>query len=148
MRGAAEDSVGRSYHLSATEDAIHLESFIERLIKLYNLERSVGGKAPLPRTRVLNRWQWWLYRAGMSLLGKRDLLLSLRRFDLYRPYLQTQKRFDDTVTREALKGSGIRRPAVGSYLDRILAYALKTNFGRQRPRPMPGVFTCSGNCCA
>lgn len=143
-----EDSAGLCYHITANEDAIPLESFLARLHSIYNLEREVLGKDLLPPTRTLGRWQWLLYRLlSLSVRGRRAREY-LNLFERYRPYLLTWKRFDDTLTQKALEGSGCRRPEVRSYFDRIVAYAVKTNFGRHESKSIPRVFTHTGTSFA
>lgn len=41
--------------------------------------------------------------------------------ETYAPYISQTSKFDDTNTREALAGSGIRVPRLGDYIDNILS---------------------------
>jgi len=58
---------------------------------------------------------------------------ALRRSEQFFPYFEVGTRFDDTRAREALAPRGIEAPALPSYFDRLMDYALLAEWGR-RPR--------------
>lgn len=56
---------------------------------------------------------------------------------VYLPYLRGNPVFDVRQARALLEPAGILAPAVESYFERIMGFALETNFGRQVVLPAP-----------
>lgn len=63
---------------------------------------------------------------------RRDIM---KRGRVYRPYLHYQARFDTTQARAVLDPLGIRPPSVHEYFDRLIDYAVASDWGRPRRPP-------------
>ena len=76
----------------------------------------------------------WLYRLLIHPLllalnrGRRRR--ALRRTEALFPYFTMRVRFDDRRARSRLERAGIRAPALESYFDRLLAFAVASRWGR------------------
>jgi len=57
----------------------------------------------------------------------------MKRGRVYRPYLQYRARFDTSQARAVLDPLGIRPPSVREYFDRLIDYAVASDWGRPRP---------------
>ncbi len=68
------------------------------------------------------------------LRGAQDerMRLALRRSEVFFPYFAMRVRFDNRRTRVALRGTGIAAPALDSYFDRLVRFALAAEWGRRR----------------
>ena len=60
---------------------------------------------------------------------------ALDAFSVYEPYLLTEKFFEDMDTVFALRGTGVSRPRWDDYFERIVSYAVATNWGRREIDP-------------
>ena len=56
---------------------------------------------------------------------------ALRRSEPFFPYFAMETRYDDSRARDALAPHGIAAPALGSYFDRLIGYALRAEWGRK-----------------
>ena len=56
---------------------------------------------------------------------------ALRRSEPFFPYFAMHTRYDDSKARSALAPRGIEAPALASYFDRLIAYALRAEWGRK-----------------
>jgi hypothetical protein len=57
---------------------------------------------------------------------------ALRRTESLFPYFTMRVRFDDRRARSQLEPAGIKAPALEGYLDRLLAFAVDSQWGRNR----------------
>ena len=60
---------------------------------------------------------------------------ALDAFSVYEPYLLTEKFFEDMDTVFALRGTGVSRPRWDDYFERIVSYAVASNWGRREIEP-------------
>ena len=60
--------------------------------------------------------------------GREEALMT--QLDTLLPYISINRLFDSRTADALLEGSGIRFPAYNDYAERILAYCLKTNWGK------------------
>jgi thioester reductase-like protein len=128
-------AVGGTFHLTADDDAMPLKEFADRIIAFFNERRVAegqagGGQPPLGRPKLIGalRWRvlhWWLRRR----LPERSRR-QLDAFDLYLPYITTDKRFVAASTRRALEGR-VACPAIESYILRVAEYAVTREWGRE-----------------
>jgi thioester reductase-like protein len=125
-----DEARGGTYHLTAGDDAIGLRRFCERITGFYNRQRERIDEPPLPVPRVVGplRWRllsWWVRR---RLKGR--ALEQFEAFNLYIPYLLTEKCFDTTEARRLLEGR-VPYPPIESYVDRVAEYAVTRSWGRR-----------------
>jgi thioester reductase-like protein len=128
--GRRPDAAGKTYHLTADDDAMNLRLFVERLVAYYNIQRATDGKPPLEPTELVGplKWRimkWWMRR---KLEGRAKE--QFEAFNVYLPYIVTEKRFDATETRRALAGV-VEYPELGSYIERVAEYAVTREWGKR-----------------
>jgi thioester reductase-like protein len=121
-------AAGRTFHLTADDDAIRLTEFANRITAFFN-ERRGEGRPALRPPRLIGplAWRgvrWWIER---RLRGKPKR--QFEAFNTYLPYILTQKRFLAGDTRAALAGR-VPYPAVASYLLRMAEYAVTREWGK------------------
>ncbi len=102
---------------------------------------SVGQLIELA-TRFFRRREPWLVDPSvyhrvvhpMLLRGAQDerVRLALRRSEVYFPYFAMRVHFDDRRARVALRGEGIATPSLESYFDRLVRFAIASQWGRRR----------------
>ena len=126
--GRDPSAVGRTFHLTADDDAIHLTDFADRIAAFFN-EHMGKGRPPVRPPRLIGplAWRflrWWL---GRRLRGKPKR--QFEAFNTYLPYILTDKRFLASETRQALEGR-VRYPPIASYLLRVAEYAVTREWGK------------------
>jgi thioester reductase-like protein len=102
---------------------------------------SVGQLIELA-TRFFRRREPWLVDPSvydrvvhpMLLRGTQDerVRQALQRSQVYFPYFAMRVHFDDRRARVALRGAGITTPPLESYFDRLLRFAIASQWGRRR----------------
>jgi len=102
---------------------------------------SVGEVIELA-TRFFRRRVPWLVDPGvydrvvhpMLVRGAQDqqVRLALKRSEVYFPYFAMRVHFDDRRARVALRGAGIATPRLDSYFDRLVRFAIASQWGRRR----------------
>ncbi len=128
-------AVGRTYHLTADDDAMPLEEFLGRVVALFAARREAivraGGTAPpVVRPRVVGPLRWGLIRWWLRRTLSKQARRKLDAFETYLPYVFTEKRFVAAETRAAL-GALAPYPPLASYLDRVAEYAVTREWGRE-----------------
>ncbi len=123
-------AAGKTFHLAADDDAIPLVRFVNLLADFYNEGRARDGKPSIPATRLVGplRWRilkWWM---GRRLEGRAKEQFAA--FNVYLPYITTEKRFDAASTRRALEGK-VAYPKIESYIRRIAEYAVTREWGKR-----------------
>lgn len=123
-------ATGRTFHITADEDAIPLRRFLDIVVDLYNRERARLNQPLLSRVVIPGRlrWRFLSWAIGRRLAGRAKEQFQL--FLTYLPYVFTEKRFDATATRAALAGK-VAYPPCETYLERIAAYAVTREWGRR-----------------
>ncbi|HVY62094.1 MAG TPA: SDR family oxidoreductase [Planctomycetota bacterium] len=126
----APEALGKTYHLTADDDAMPIMEFVERLVAYYNVQRKQDGRPPLVPTRPVHPllWgivKWWLRR---KLEGRARE--QFEAFNIYLPYITTEKRFDASETR-ALLNSSVRYPRIAEYIERVAEYAVTREWGKR-----------------
>lgn len=129
------ETAGKTYHLTAAADAMPLDAMIEHLFRIYDRERQAVGLADLPRTRRVGPWRWALIRAWLKLRLRGSARAAFEAFSIYEPYLLNEKFFEDMDTVFALRGTGVARPRWDDYFERIVSYAVASNWGRREIEP-------------
>jgi len=116
------DSVGRSYHLSASDKAT-------------TLGRAAGMAASYFGAKPVRFIQPTLYMntvhpmVGLLTFGRlHDMLLN--KGALYLPYFMNKLRFDNSNAKAILDGHGLEAPPVEDYFARIFQYCIDTNWGK------------------
>jgi long-chain acyl-CoA synthetase len=127
--GRDASAAGGTFHITADEDAMPVPEFTDRIIGLFNQRRAEGGQPALRRPRLVSplAWGpigWWLARRHR---GRPRRLLHA--FNVYRPYITTEKRFVATSTRRALEGR-VAYPTIASYILRVADYAVTREWGK------------------
>ena len=127
--GRDAGAAGRTFHLTADDDAIRLTDFADRITAFFN-EQMRQGLPPLRRPRMIGplAWRavsWWM---GRRLRGKP--LRQFEAFNTYLPYILTDKRFRADDTRRALEGR-VPYPPIASYLLQVAEYAATREWGRE-----------------
>ena len=121
-------AAGRTYHLTADDDAIPLADFADRITRFVNgLEREGRPPATCPRLIGPLAWRavrWWY---GRRLRGKARR--QFEAFNTYLPYILTDKRFVASSTRRLLAGR-VPYPSIASYLLRVAEYAVTRDWGK------------------
>jgi long-chain acyl-CoA synthetase len=121
---ARPESVGRTYHLAAGEGATTLGELAELVQRFFPKRKPIRYVNPdLWRryaVRPLQRITWGSARYVMH-VG-----------EAYLPYLASNPRFDTTQARAALAASGIEPPHVRDYVDRLLRFAVESDWGRRK----------------
>jgi thioester reductase-like protein len=122
---------GRTWNLAAGPEAGSVGELIDRSAELLG-RPPVRALPPLLYRRALHPLLW--RRAGPA--QRR----WLERGEVFFPYFATRVRFDTAATRRALEPAGIGVPPLSSYLDRLLDFAERADWGRRpvaRRRPAP-----------
>ena len=123
-------ATGRTFHLTADDDAMPAMEFVDRVVDFFNERRSGGGQAPLRRPRLVNpiAWKVLRYWLGRRLHGRpRE---QFEAFNVYVPYLLTEKRFVAWDTRRALEGR-VAYPRIASYVLQMADYAATREWGKR-----------------
>jgi thioester reductase-like protein len=120
---------GKTYHLTADEDAMPIMEFADRVLGLFNEHRAALGQPCLRHPKLVSPlvWgavSWWLTRRHR---GRPRRMITA--FDVYRPYITTEKRFVAVSTRRALDGL-VAYPPIASYLPRVAEYAVTREWGK------------------
>lgn len=120
---------GKTYHLTADDDAITVADFTRQVVAWFNEPRHAAGLPQLRPPRLVGPATWtvlhWALRRRLH--GRARYLLEA--FQQYRPFITTDKRFLATGTREAL-GARAAYPPVASYLRRVVDYAVTREWGK------------------
>jgi thioester reductase-like protein len=122
------DSVGKTYHIVAgKQKATSAGEVVGRTIDYFS---RTSTDAIHREVRFIPSFA--LHAAKRFLSSSAARMLKLVR--MYEPYLSVNRQFDDTNTREALKGSGISVPRFSDYFANILRYCLDANWGKPMKR--------------
>jgi thioester reductase-like protein len=127
--GRDPDAVGKTFHVTADDDAMTIMDFAHRLIAFFN-ERRISGQRPLRPPKLIGplAWRvvrWWLRR---RLRGRPKQ--QFESFNIYLPYITTNKRFAAASTRRALEGR-VAYPKIESYILRVAEYAVTREWGKE-----------------
>jgi thioester reductase-like protein len=113
---------GRTYHLTAGDDAATVGELVDLAAELLDRPRPVS----LPPSLYRRALHPLLVRAAGSRRRR-----MLRRTEVYFPYFTVETVFDDTRARAALAPMGVRRAPLDTYFDRLVAFATRTRWGRE-----------------
>jgi len=119
------ESVSGVYHITAgPQRAAPLEEVISRAIRYFDHHTPLKH----PRTiEFISREEFEQRRSMMR--GREEALMS--QLDTLLPYVSVDRLFDSRHTDALLKESGLVFPNYGDYAERILAYCVKTNWGKK-----------------
>lgn len=127
--GRDASAVGRTFHLTADDDAIPLTDFADRITAFFNELR--GPERPaLRRPRMIGPLAWRGVRWWMARRLEGNAKRQFEAFNIYLPYILTDKRFLADGTRRALEGR-VPYPPVASYLLCVAEYAVTREWGRE-----------------
>jgi len=118
------DSVGRCFHLAAGPDG---EATLGDLAGI--VERFFPNRKPIRFADPLRWRRYALPLLGLIGFGRFAQVANAARALL--PYGIANPSFDNANTRTALAGSGIALPHVTTYIERLLAYGVETDWGRK-----------------
>lgn len=113
---------GATYHLTAGDEALTVGELIDLSAERFDRPAPVSFPPVLYRRLV----HPLLVRA---VAGRRRRML--RRSEVYFPYFAVDAEFDDSATRRALAGSGVRAAPLHAYFDRLVDFALRARWGRE-----------------
>ena len=122
-------AAGKTYHLTADEDAMPVLEFADRVIGYFNERRAAGKQPALRRPWLISPLAWGLLRWWLTrrLRGRSRRVFNA--FNIYLPYITTEKRFVATSTRQALEGR-VAYPKIASYILRVAEYAVTREWGK------------------
>jgi nucleoside-diphosphate-sugar epimerase len=121
-----EESVGKVFHITAgPKRAARLEEVVVAAVNYF--DRHAPLRHPR-RMEFITKEEYERRRAAMR--GREEALMS--QLDTLLPYVTVNRLFDSTNADRLLEGSGIVFPLFKDYSDRIFAYCLKTNWGKER----------------
>jgi len=123
-------AVGKTYHITADEDAMPVMEFADRVIGMFNERRAAGRQPALRRPRLISPLAWGLHRWWLTRRHRGKPRRLLNAFDVYRPYITTEKRFVATSTRRALEGV-VAYPKIASYILLVAEYAVTREWGKE-----------------
>jgi thioester reductase-like protein len=119
----AREAQGTTFHLTAGANASSVGELVELATAYF--------KRPPPRliepAVYRNVVHPLLIRASRDERYQR----ALARSEVFFPYFATRVRYDDRRSRVALCAAGIRPPPLGHYFDRLLEFALASEWGRR-----------------
>lgn len=92
-----------------------------------------------PAPRIVSPLVFRLLAAPLLLRRRGNAARAmLEHSSVYFPYFEVETRFDDTVTRAALKPHGIAPSSLNEYLPHLLDFAVQARWGKSMPRrPLP-----------
>jgi long-chain acyl-CoA synthetase len=128
--GRLPAAAGKTYHLAAGDDAMPIQEFASRVCDYYNRQRAQAGQSPLPHTRIVGPWLWRVMKWWMARRLSGRAKEQFDAFNVYLPYVTTEKRFDVAPTRAALDGA-VPYPRIASYIERVAEYAVTREWGRR-----------------
>jgi len=118
------NSEGKTFHIVAgKENSCPVGEIVRQAKKML---RSENRKTDIVNdtTNTSNRF-WSRCKTETKKICKISKFLNI-----YLPYITLKRYFDDTNTRQVLRGSGISAPSLASYLDKIMEYSISTNWGK------------------
>jgi long-chain acyl-CoA synthetase len=124
-----DDTIGGTFHVAAGQDgAITIGEAVSIVERFFPHRKSVRYVDP----------SWWMRTVHPAL--RAVAFGGLRRFlrvaEAYTPYLVANPSFDTTRTAAILAEEGIEAPSIESYFERLLHYAIESDWGRRdRSRP-------------
>jgi long-chain acyl-CoA synthetase len=122
------ETVGRAFHVAAGVDgSISLAQIAEEAAKVFPRVKPLRFVDPGPWMRYVHP-----VLKHLSFGAPRRIV---RRGEFYVPYFAANPLFDNRGLRDALAGSGLAVPSVGTYLRRLFQYCLDTDWGRRPPSP-------------
>ena len=124
-----DDTIGGSFHVAAGCDgAITIGRAAEVVERFFPERKGVRYVDP----------SWWMrtVHPALKLVAFGGFRRFLRMSEAYAPYFVANPRFDTTQTEALLAEAGIAAPSVESYFERLLHYAVESDWGR-RDRPKP-----------
>jgi len=125
-----DDTIGGTFHVAAGYDGeVTIEQAVSIIERFFPHRKGVRYVDPT----------WWMRTVHPVL--KAVAFGGFRRFlrtaDAYAPYLVANPRFDTTRTAAILAEEGIKAPSIESYLERLLQYAVETDWGRRDRDKLP-----------
>lgn len=134
--GRDPTAVGRTYHLTADDDAILLPVFSAAVARCLS-ERRPPGSPPIRPPRLVGPVVWGAVRrwVGWRLTGRPKE--QFQAFNLYLPYILANQQFDASATRQALAGT-VAYPRIETYIRAMVEYAVTREWGRDVSWESPG----------
>jgi thioester reductase-like protein len=126
---ARKDTVGKTYHVTAGDDALSVHDVIRETYA--GVARRTGEPAQV-KTRALGTLLWAIMAFVFRLFANQKVKKVMDGFGVYVAYTRVATRFRDVRERAVLQASGVRIPVTQEYFPVVVDYALEHNFGRQR----------------
>lgn len=119
-----DDTIGGTFHIAAGCDgAIAIENAVSIIESFFPQRKAVRYVDP----------SWWMRTVHPVLkavaFGRFRRFLSIA--EVYAPYLVANPRFDTTRTAAILAEEGLKVPSIRSYFERLLRYAVESDWGRR-----------------
>ena len=115
---------GKIYHLTSGKDgAVTAGEIVDLARKYFN---DVRKEPPLKKIIFIPPT---IYHTTQKFYFG-TLKMFVKRLEVYLPYLVVKRKFDDSNTQNALRGSGITPPKFREYYKAILHYCLEVNWGK------------------
>ncbi len=121
----AREAEGTTFNLTAGSHTSSVGEIVELACRFF-------GRPP-PRLVDPRLYQRLVHPVLMSLSRDERLRRTLKRSEVFFPYFAAKGTFDDRRTRVALRSTGITCSPLKSYFDRLIEYALATDWGREQP---------------
>ena len=133
-------AAGRVYHVCAgPEVSLTMERLIDLTLDIYADHPAFRWWQPitLPRQVDLATWEEYV----RQVLPRADVVLRelLRVLGYFAAHLALFQAFENRLTLEGLKGSGLMLPPIRDCYERMVRYCLETNWGRNMTKATPSL---------
>jgi nucleoside-diphosphate-sugar epimerase len=130
-------AAGRVYHVCAGPEAsLTMERLIDLTLDIYADHPACRRWQPitLPRQVDLATWEEYV----RQVVPRADVVLKelLRVLGYFAAHLALFQAFENRLTLEGLKGSGLMLPPLRDYYERMVRYCLETNWGRNMSKQL------------
>jgi long-chain acyl-CoA synthetase len=127
--GARADTVGGTYHLTCgPEGALSIAEIVDRAVAVANDYHREIGAPPIERPRIVSPDGPRSGTAEERAKLEQMFALGQSVMSSHVPYMLTEQLFDPGRTREALRGTGVECPPLGSYFARIVRWGIERSF--------------------
>jgi long-chain acyl-CoA synthetase len=127
--GGQTNSIGQTYHLTAgLERSIDLNELIDSCFKAFNQFNTEMGKPLVARPEIVTPSSILEMSGESREKSEKFFQRAWSQIQRHMPYIASEKAFDDSATRLALKDTGISCPSFRDYFHAVVGYALKQQF--------------------
>lgn len=127
--GGQPSSIGQTFHLTAGLDrSIALNEFVDTCLKEFNQFNKETGKPLVTPPEIVSPNSIQEIQGELRERSERFFQRAWSQIQRHVPYIASEKAFDDTATRLALKDTGVSCPIFRDYFPVVIRYALKQQF--------------------